>query len=80
MSSWRGPVRAMTGASRRHDRIVVNAIARLRQSLKGKPCEPATADIAIAVPNGNVRRSDVSVDCRALDDRAQFNWQAIPAS
>jgi Uma2 family endonuclease len=66
------PVRAMTGASRRHDRIVVNAIAGLRQSLKGKPCEPSTADIAIVVPNGNVRRPDVSVDCGALDDRAQL--------
>ncbi|WP_454918154.1 Uma2 family endonuclease [Xanthobacter sediminis] len=65
------PVRAMTGASRRHDRIVVNAIAALRQTLKGKPCEPSTADIAIVVPNGNVRRPDAMVACGATDDRAQ---------
>lgn len=64
-------VRAMTGASRRHDRIVVNAIIALGQGLKGKPCEPSTADIAIVVPNGNVRRPDVMVDCAAGDDRAQ---------
>lgn len=63
------PVRAMTGASRRHDRIVVNAIASLRQALKGRPCEPSTSDIAIVVPNGNVRRPDLMIDCAAADDR-----------
>lgn len=61
-------VRAMTGASRRHDRIVMNALASLRQALQGKPCEPSTADIALVVPNGNVRRPDVMVDCGAVDD------------
>ena len=64
-------VRAMTGASRRHDRIVVNAILALGQSLRGKSCEPSTADIAVVVPNGNVLRPDVTVDCGARDDAAQ---------
>lgn len=64
-------VRAMTGASRRHDRIVINAILALGQRLRGKPCEPSTADIAVVIPNGNVRRPDVMIDCGATDDRTQ---------
>lgn len=64
-------VRAMTGASRRHDRIVINAILALGQRLRGKPCEPSTADIAILIPDGNVRRPDVMIDCGAMDDRTQ---------
>ncbi len=63
------PVRAMTGASRRHDLILVNALTSLHVQLKGKPCRASTDDIAVVVPNGNVRRPDLSVDCGRLDDR-----------
>lgn len=62
------PVKAMTGASRRHDRIVVNALIRLGTRLRGSPCRPSTDDIAIASMNGNIRRPDVSVDCGDLPD------------
>jgi Uma2 family endonuclease len=54
---------AMTGASRRHDGIVVNAVSELRARLRGGPCRPFTADVAIDVPAGNVRRPDMGVDC-----------------
>lgn len=57
------PIRAMTGATRAHDAIVVNIIAELKQRLRGTPCRPNTADIATLIPNGNVRRPDVTVDC-----------------
>jgi len=63
------PVRAMTGASCRHDLILVNALSSLHAQLKGKPCRASTDDIAVVIPNGNVRRPDVSVDCGRLDDR-----------
>jgi len=65
------PVRAVTGASRRHDLILVNALTSLHAQFRGKPCRASTDDIAIVVPNGNVRRPDVSVDCGGLDDRDQ---------
>ncbi len=59
---------AMTGARRRHDRIVVNALAELRARLRGSPCVPFTADTAVRIPNGNVRRPDIGVVCGPDDD------------
>lgn len=64
------PVKAMTGASRWHDRIVVNALSRLDAQLRDAPCRPSTEDIAIAAMNGNIRRPDISVDCGDLADIA----------
>jgi len=64
------PVKAMTGASRRHDRIVVNALIALGSKLRGSPCRPSTDDISVATMNGNIRRPDVSVDCGDLPDTA----------
>lgn len=63
------PLKMMTGTTRRHDRIVVNAIALFARELAGGPCRPWTDGVAIAIPGGNVRRPDVSVDCGELDDR-----------
>ena len=63
-----GQPRMMTGATRRHDRLVVNIIAHLHQALRGKPCQPNTADIATRIPAGNVRRPDVTVDCGTSPD------------
>jgi Uma2 family endonuclease len=54
-------IRAET--SNRHDVIVVNVIAELRNRLRGHICRPATADTAVVVPSGNVRRPDALVDC-----------------
>jgi Uma2 family endonuclease len=64
------PVKAMTGASRRHYSIVVNALASLAAKLRGSPCRPSTDDIAVAAMNGNIRRPDVSVDCGGMIDTA----------
>ncbi|MDR6954362.1 Uma2 family endonuclease [Ancylobacter sp. 3268] len=64
------PVKAMTGASRRHDRIVVNVLTSLTSKLRGSPCRPSTDDIAVAAMNGNIRRPDVSVDCGEMPDTA----------
>ncbi|GLK82569.1 Uma2 family endonuclease [Ancylobacter defluvii] len=64
------PVKAMTGASRRHDRVVVNVSSNLASKLRGSPCRPSTDDIAVAAMNGNIRRPDVSVDCGEMPDTA----------
>ncbi len=64
------PLKAMTGASRQHDRIVVNALSSLHVKLRGSPCRPSTDDIAIAALNGNIRRPDLSVDCGDMPDTA----------
>ena len=62
------PVRMMTGATRRHDQVLVNAIAELRSVLRGSRCRPTTADIAVLTAQGaNVRRPDVTVDCSSVE-------------
>lgn len=58
---------AMTGARSKHDRVVVAALLVIGAQLRGKPCRPSTADIAVRIPNGNLRRPDLTVDCGRPD-------------
>ncbi len=51
------------GASRKHDRVTMNALLSFGNQLRGKPCEANTADVAIQIPAGNIRYPDVSIDC-----------------
>jgi len=56
----------MTGASSSHDRITVNALGSLFGQLRGGPCRPSTADMAVRIESaGRVRRPDLLVDCGA---------------
>lgn len=55
-------VKAMTGASDRHDRITVNAIGTLFQQLRGRPCRPKTSDTSVRTFRGT-RRPDVTIEC-----------------
>ncbi len=58
-----GEIVMMAGASRRHDLIVVNLLAGLRPALRGGPCTPHTADLALRTRRRTIRRPDVTVDC-----------------
>jgi Uma2 family endonuclease len=58
-----GVPRMMTGASRRHDRIVVNVLGELRAGLRGSRCSVFTADLAVVTRPHQVRRPDVGVEC-----------------
>jgi len=60
------PVKAMTGASGRHDTVTVNTILSLGNRLKGKPCRPRTSDQSVLTFRGT-RRPDVSVECGRAD-------------
>ena len=62
-------VKAMTGASRRHDRVTVNAIISLGTRLRGKPCSATTDDQSVLTYRGT-RRPDITVDCGMADDRS----------
>ena len=61
---------AMAGAQRRHDQIVVNAMLAIGPGLRGGPCRPFTADTAVRIPSGNIRRPDLGVDCGQFVDAA----------
>jgi Uma2 family endonuclease len=55
-------VKAMTGATDRHDRVTVNAIGTLFQQLRGKPCRPKTDDTSVLTFRGT-RRPDITIEC-----------------
>lgn len=55
-------VKAMTGASSRHDTVTVNAIIALGNRLRGTPCRPRTSDQSIITYRGT-RRPDISIEC-----------------
>lgn len=71
------PILMMTGATHAHDRVVVNVILALGARLRGGPCRPTTDDIAARIPNGNVRRPDVTVDCGSGDERAMESFAPV---
>jgi Uma2 family endonuclease len=62
-------VKAMTGASEKHDTVTVNAIASLHHRLRGKSCGPRTDDRSIRTFRGT-RRPDILVECGKPDPRA----------
>jgi Uma2 family endonuclease len=57
------PLKAMVGATSRHDRVTVNTLGMLYNQLRGGPCRPQTQDQAIRLPSGRVRRPDLLVEC-----------------
>jgi len=70
-----GVPRAMTGARFRHDRVLVNVSSALLDALEtiDSPCRPFTADIAVRVPTGDLRRPDVAVYCPPFDEDAMVS-------
>jgi Uma2 family endonuclease len=59
-----GQLVAMTGASRRHNLIVVNLLRELGNQLKHRPCELFPSDLRVQIPSANVYTyPDVSVVC-----------------
>ena len=61
---------AMAGAKQRHDRIVASALGMLYHLLRGHKFRHFTADIAVRIPGGNIRRPDAGIDCGIPDDDA----------
>lgn len=52
-----------SGATRSHDRIVVNLIRHLGNRLAGGPCTPTTSDQAVRTAIKQIRRPDVTIEC-----------------
>ena len=66
---YKGEMFAMSGVSRRHDRIVVPLTILIGQHLKGKRCETFSANMRVlATPSGLYTYPDLSVAC----DEPQF--------
>lgn len=61
-----GEVRAMTGASRRHNLVTVNIAVSLSSQLRGRPCETYISDMRVKVERtGAYLYPDVVVACGA---------------
>ncbi|MCX6633353.1 MAG: Uma2 family endonuclease, partial [Candidatus Solibacter sp.] len=59
-----GEMFAMSGCSRRHDRIVVPLTVLIGQHLRGKRCETFSANMRVlATPSGLYTYPDLSVAC-----------------
>ncbi len=63
---------AMTGARQQHDAVMANVFGVIWQQLRGKSCRVFSPDVALRMPNGNVRRPDVGVHCPPFDSNALF--------
>ena len=63
-------IEMMTGASRRHDQIVVNLIGELRNRLRGSRCRVFSPDTAVRTAVDQRRRPDAGVECGPLSDES----------
>ena len=61
-------IEMMTGASRRHDQIVVNIISALAPQLRGTGCRGFTGDTAVRTMPRTRRRPDVGIECGRMED------------
>lgn len=75
-----GEIFAMSGASRRHNLITVNATASLHAQLKGRSCETYGGDMRVRIPaTGLYTYPDVSVVCGTprFDDEADEEMDTL---
>ena len=66
-----GVIYAMSGASAAHNRIAGNIYGEFRNHLKGKPCQPYSADMKVKI-GSKYFYPDVLVDCTDLADNQYF--------
>ncbi|MFM8262657.1 MAG: Uma2 family endonuclease [Pirellula sp.] len=75
-----GWIRAMTGASIRHNCIVGNCFLNLGNALKGKPCKPYNSDTKARIFRDGKRRfyyPDVQVVCESNDPLLVYQDQPV---
>lgn len=65
-----GEVYAMTGATRRHNRIVTNIVMCLGNAALGGPCEVFASDMKVHAADDVIYYPDVVVACTPGDDDA----------
>lgn len=71
---------AMAGARQQHDQIVGNLTGMLFNALRRQRCRRFTADFAVRIPSGNIRRPDVGIDCGPYDRDALAASEPVMAA
>lgn len=69
--------RSMTGATRRHDVVVINAIVAFGNKLRGSPCRAHTADVALQTGVAGLRRPDLTIDCGPMEPVSMTTGQPV---
>ena len=75
-----GWIRAMTGASLRHNVVAGNCFLSLGNQLKGSPCRPYNSDTKLRIDQGKSKRyyyPDVQVVCRSNEPTSVFQDQPV---
>jgi Uma2 family endonuclease len=61
---FHGEIFAMSGASKAHNEIFINALGEFINQLKGKPCRPYGSDFRVNIPKNTLYTyPDISVFC-----------------
>lgn len=69
-----GEMVAMSGASRPHERIVVNLTREIGNLLRGKSCSPLGGNLRVSVGGSNYLYPDMTVTCGAeMIDDSEYN-------
>lgn len=65
---YQGEIFAMSGASKRHNRIFTNFFGELSHKLKGKSCLPYGSDLRIHIPENTLYTyPDISIICGEME-------------
>ncbi len=75
-----GWVRAMTGASLRHNIVSANAFVSLSTSLRGKDCRPFNSDTKVRIERDSMKRfyyPDLQVVCESNDQLSVFQDRPV---
>ncbi|MFN6401123.1 MAG: Uma2 family endonuclease, partial [Planctomycetota bacterium] len=75
-----GWIRAMTGASLRHNVVAGNCFLSLGNQLKGSPCRPYNSDTKLRIDRGQSKRyyyPDVQVVCRSNEPTSVYQDQPV---
>lgn len=70
-----GWIRAMSGATLRHNMVSVNALVALATLLKGNPCRPFNSDTKVRIDRAGMKRfyyPDLQVVCKSNEPTSVF--------
>jgi Uma2 family endonuclease len=75
-----GWIRAMSGATLRHNMVSVNALVSLATLLKGNPCRPFNSDTKVRIDRAGMKRfyyPDLQVVCKSNEPTSVFQDQPV---
>ena len=75
-----GWVRAMTGATNRHNRVALNCLVKLSMLLDGRSCQPFNSDTKLKIDRDHRKRfyyPDAQVVCRSTEPQCVYQEEPV---